>query len=336
MTITALARPPIADPTDFDTYPAPPREATKNTLFRFTPDGDVIRPPYPLQGRISPVGPFPPAADRYVLYVSYACPWAHRQLIVRALKGLEDAIPVAVVDPVRDSRGWAFREGPDLTLDPYNGFTFLRQAYEATEPGFPGHISVPVLWDTKTKQIVSNNFPDISIDLGAQFNPWAKNPGLDLYPAALRPQIDALNERIYHTVNNGVYKSGGALNQGAYDRAVTALFETLDTLEERLRDRTHLFGERLTESDIRLWVTLARFDAVYVTHFRTNLRRLVDYPNLWDYARFLYQLPAFRETTKFDQIKRHYFVTHDHLNPSRIVPIGFASDWDAPTLRTRT
>jgi putative glutathione S-transferase len=334
MPITPLPQPPVADPTDFERYPAPQRgTATKNTLFRFTPQGDVIRPPYPIQGRIDPDGPFPPALDRYVLYVSYACPWAQRQLIVRALKGLEEVIAVAVVDPVRDSRGWAFREGPDLTLDPYNGFTFLRQAYEATEPGFPGHISVPVLWDTVTKRIVSNNFPDISIDLGQQFNTWAKDPDLDLYPVELRLEIDALNERIYQTVNNGVYKAGGALNQAAYDRAVTALFETLDELDERLRDRTYLFGDRLTESDIRLWVTLARFDAVYVTHFRTNLRRLVDYPNLWDYARFLYQRPAFHETTKFDQIKRHYFVTHDHLNPTRIVPIGLIADWHAPTDR---
>ncbi|MDR1808020.1 MAG: glutathione S-transferase C-terminal domain-containing protein [Propionibacteriaceae bacterium] len=278
-------------------------------------------------------GDFPAAPDRYVLYVSYACPWAQRQLIVRELKGLQDVVGVAVVDPIRDARGWAFRPGPDLTGDPYNHFTLLREAYEQTVPGFPGHVSVPVLWDSVTGQIVSNNFPDISLDLGAEFNEWAAHPEVDLYPADLREAIDALNDRVYRTVNNGVYQAGGALTQAAYDRAVTALFETLDDLERRLADRTYLFGDRLTEADIRLWVTLARFDAVYVTHFKANLRRLVDYSNLWDYARFLYQQPAFRTTTKFDHIKRHYFITHPHLNPRRLVPIGFAVDWTAPTQR---
>ncbi|MDR1427238.1 MAG: glutathione S-transferase C-terminal domain-containing protein [Bifidobacteriaceae bacterium] len=355
MSLTVLTQAPIATRVDFDAYPsaiaglsakpgapggsgAPAKPGGSagpggSRLFRYTPQGDVIRPPYPFQGRIAAGGDFPPAFQRYVLYVSYACPWAQRQLIVRELKGLQAAIPVAVVDPVRDGRGWAFREGPDLTLDHFNGFTFLREAYEATSPGYPGHISVPVLWDTVSQRIVSNNFPDISLDLGGQFNAWADNPDLDLYPQELRPEIDALNAKVYDTVNNGVYKAGGARNQGAYDRAIAALFATLDELEERLAGRTHLFGDRLTEADIRLWVTLARFDAVYVTHFRTNLRRLVDYPNLWDYARFLYRIPAFSETTKFDHIKRHYYITHDHLNPHRIVPIGLIADWDAPTQR---
>ncbi|MDR1448909.1 MAG: glutathione S-transferase C-terminal domain-containing protein [Propionibacteriaceae bacterium] len=346
MTFQLIDNPPEASATDFEAYPAyslgpghgpsAPERAGKGRsagVFAFTADGTPIRPPYPFQGRIDPAGPFPPAPDRYVLYVSYACPWAHRQLIVRELKGLQDVIGLAVVDPVRDSRGWAFRSGPDLTRDSYNGFEFLRQAYDATEPGYPGHISVPVLWDTETKRIVSNNFPDISLDLGSQFNQWAANPGLDLYPAALRDEIDELNQLVYDTVNNGVYKAGLAQTQVAYEKAARAVFDTLDRLEARLADRVYLFGDDLTEADIRLWVTLARFDAVYVTHFKTNLRRLADYDNLWDYARYLWQQPAFGSTTKFDHIKRHYFITHDHLNPRRIVPIGFESAWSAPTRR---
>jgi putative glutathione S-transferase len=357
MPIPTLPGPaPEASPVDFAAYAnyGDPGVTQRRGLFKHSDKGDVVRPPYPIQGRIKAgapepaadraaaagnpagalvTGQFPAAKDRYVLYVSYACPWAQRQLIVRELKGLQEVVAVAVVDPIRDARGWAFRSGPDLTLDPYNHFTFLRQAYDATIPDFPGHVSVPALWDTVTRQLVSNNFPDISLDLGSEFNEWAANPGLDLYPAALRADIDALNDRVYHTVNNGVYKSGGAQTQEAYDRAVTALFETLDELEARLKDSVYLFGDALTEADIRLWVTLARFDAVYVTHFKTNLRRLVDYPNLWDYARFLYQQPAFRGTTKFDHIKRHYFITHAHINPHRIVPIGFEADWDAPTER---
>jgi putative glutathione S-transferase len=321
---------PEASSVDFETYGESGGWARKPTAGD---DGAFVRAQYPFQGRITADGEFPAEPNRYVIYASYACPWAHRQLIVGELKGLQDVISLAIVDPVRDARGWAFRSGPDLTLDPYNGFTLLRQAYDATEPGYPGHISVPVLWDTKTHRIVSNNFPDISIDLGNQFNQWAANPELDLYPEPLRAQIDELNDLVYHTVNNGVYKSGFARSQAPYEAAVTALFETLDTLEARLADRTYLFGDQLTESDVRLWVTLARFDAVYVTHFKTNLHRLTEYPNLWDYARYLYQQPAFANTTKFDHIKRHYFITHPHINPTRIVPIGFATDWLAPTLR---
>ncbi len=320
---------PQASPVDFETF----SESAGWARSPKTDDGSFVRAAYPFTGRITEDGEFPAAPGRYVLYISWACPWAHRQAIVRHLKGLQEVIGLAVVDPVRDGRGWAFRPGPDLTLDPYNHFTLLREAYEATEPGYPGHISVPVLWDTVSHRIVSNNFPDISLDLGGRFNRWAADPDLDLYPEALRPEIDELNDRIYTTVNHGVYRAGFARSQRAYDRAVGDLFETLDALEQRLADRTYLLGDRLTEADIRLYPTLARFDAVYVTHFKTNLRRLVDYPNLWDYARFLYAKPAFHETTKFDQIKRHYFTTHPHINPTRIIPVGFAVDWEAPTQR---
>jgi putative glutathione S-transferase len=236
---------------------------------------------------------------------------------------------MSVVDPVRDGRGWAFRDGPGYTADPVNGFTLLREAYEATEPGYDGHVSVPVLWDRATARIVSNNFPDITIDLGAAFGRWAA-PGIELYPERLRADIDALNDRVYTYINNGVYRCGFATSQRAYDSAVDGLFILLDELEERLSGSRYLFGGQITEADVRLWVTLARFDAVYVTHFKANVRRIVDYPNLWAYARDLYQHPAFGWTTNFDHIKRHYYTTHPHLNPSRIVPAGPALDWEAP------
>ena len=249
----------VASPADFETYgdyrvKAPPRA-----------DGAFVRPLYPFQGRVSADGStgYPAEAGRYHLYISLACPWAHRSAIVRALLGLEDVVSMSVVDPVRDGRGWAFRDGPGYTPDPVNGFTLLREAYQATEPGYDGHVSVPVLWDKQSSRIVSNNFPDITIDLGTQFGEWA-SPAYDLYPAALRPEIDALNERVYATVNNGVYRCGFATSQPAYESAVAALFATLDDLDQRLASRRYLFGDSITEADVRLWVTLARFDAVYV------------------------------------------------------------------------
>jgi len=318
----------VASPVDFDTYgdysaKAPPRA-----------DGAFVRPVYRFQGRVSADGStgYPAEAGRYHLYISLACPWAHRSAIVRALLDLEDVVSMSVVDPVRDGRGWAFREGPGYTPDPVNGFTLLREAYQATEPGYDGHVSVPVLWDRETGQIVSNNFPDITIDLGTQFGAWVE-PGVDLYPQPLRTEIDALNDRVYASVNNGVYRCGFAGAQEVYDVAVAALFATLDELEERLAGRRYLFGDQITEADVRLWVTLARFDAVYVTHFKANLRRLADYPNLWPYARDLYSIPAFGGTTDFGHIKRHYYGTHPHLNPLRIVPAGPIQDWDAPQQR---
>jgi putative glutathione S-transferase len=321
---------PVATPVDFVEYgdytaKVPPRA-----------DGAFVRPLYPFQGRITADGSsgFPAEAGRYHLYVSLACPWAHRSVIVRKLMGLEGVVSLSVVDPVRDGRGWAFREGPGHGPDPVNGFTLLREAYDATEPGYDGHISVPVLWDRKTSQIVSNNFPDITIDLGSQFGAWAA-PGADLYPPPLRAEIDALNDRVYASVNDGVYRCGFAGNQDAYNVAVAAVFATLDELEERLAGRRYLFGDQITEADVRLWVTLARFDSVYVTHFKANVRRIVDYPNLWAYARDLYQHPAFGSTTDFGHIKRHYYTTHPHLNPQRIVPAGPILDWAEPHHREK-
>ena len=293
---------------------------------------EFVRPAYPFRGRITADGSsgYPAEPGRYHLYISWACPWAHRTAIVRKLLGLEEIVSLSVVDPVRDGRGWAFREGPGHSLDPVNGFALLREAYEATEPGYPGHISVPVLWDRVSSRIVSNNFPDITIDLGTAFAAWIRSDSPELYPPARRAEIDAINEIVYETVNNGVYRSGFAGSQDQYHQAVTRIFATLDDLEERLAGRRYLLGDVVTEADIRLWVTLARFDAVYYSHFKANLRRLTDYPNLWGYARDLYSMPAFRETTRFDHIKRHYFMTHRHLNPSRIVPDGPLLDWTAP------
>jgi putative glutathione S-transferase len=292
--------------------------------------GEFVRAAYPFRGRITSGGSggYPAVPGRYHLYISWACPWAHRSAIVRKLLGLEEVVSLSAVDPVRDGRGWAFREGPGHTLDPVNGFALLREAYEATERGYDGHISVPVLWDRETRRIVSNNFPDITIDLDTQFGAWSN--GVDLYPAALRPEIDAINATVYENVNNGVYRAGMATTQEAYHDAVTRIFATLDDMEQRLAGRRFLLGESITEADVRLWVTLARFDAVYYSHFKCNLRRITDYPNLWGYARDLYARPAFRDTTNLDHIKRHYYMTHSRINPTRIVPVGPLIDWDAP------
>jgi glutathionyl-hydroquinone reductase len=296
--------------------------------------GEFVRAAYPFQGRITADGSSGYKAEpgRYHLYISWACPWANRAAIVRELLGLQDVISLSAVDPVRDGRGWAFREGDGYGPDPVNGFGLLREAYEATEPGYDGHISVPVLWDKQQGKIVSNNFPDITIDLDTQFGHWA-DPAYDLYPEHLRPQIDEVNELVYATVNNGVYRSGFATTQEAYHSAVTSLFGTLDELEQRLASQRYLMGDQITEADVRLYVTLARFDAVYYSHFKCNLRRVSDYPRLWGYARDLYAVPAFGTNTRFDQIKRHYYMTHPQLNPSRIVPDGPLLDWTAPSGR---
>ncbi|WOQ16502.1 glutathione S-transferase family protein [Raineyella sp. W15-4] len=286
---------------------------------------------YPLRERISDDGPFPAAPGRYHLYVSLACPFAHRTLIVRALKGLEEVVGVSVVDPIRDGRGWAFRTGRGQTLDTAgNGFAFLSEAYEASVPDghYTGRVSVPVLWDTRERRIVANYYPTITIDLETRFDAWARHPEVDLYPGDLRTDIDALNDHIGEHVNNGVYHAGFARTQEAYEAGYDEVFNALDGLEDRLtRSGPYLFGDRLTEADVRLWVTLVRFDAVYHGHFKVNRRRLVDYPALWAYARRLHALPAFRDTTDLDQIKRHYYGTQLHLNPTGVVPKGPVVDW---------
>jgi len=320
-----------ASPVDFAAFGDYGDFRRKQTAKAAAQPGEFVRPAYPFRGRITADGSsgYPAVPGRYHLYISWACPWAHRSAIVRELLGLGDVISLSAVDPIRDGRGWAFREGPGHSLDPVNGFALLREAYDATEPGYDGHISVPVLWDRETGRIVSNNFPDITIDLDTQFGAYASG-GYDLYPERLRPEIDAINAVVYENVNNGVYRSGMATTQAAYHDAVTRLFATLDDLEQRLAGQRYLCGETITEADVRLWVTLARFDSVYHYHFKANLRRLTDYPNLWAYARDLYARPAFSGTTNFDHIKRHYFITHPHINPTRIVPDGPLLNWDAP------
>jgi putative glutathione S-transferase len=271
---------------------------------------------------------FPAEAGRYRLFVSYACPWAHRTLIVRRLLGLEDVIGVAVVDPIRDEKGWRF---PDR--DPVTGAVFLSELYLATDPSFQGRYTVPSIWDTETRRLVTNDFPNITTMFETEFTAHHRPGAPDLYPEALRPEIDELNDLVYRTVNNGVYKAGFATSQDAYEDAFDALFDTLDRLEERLGSRRYLFGDEITEADVRLYPTLARFDAVYHGHFKCNLRRLVDYANLWAYARDLYSIPAFGETTNFDHIKRHYYVTQRNINPSGVVAKGPLVDWTAPHRR---
>lgn len=298
-------------------------------------DGKFERGEYSIRDRVTADGSsgFLAEPGRYHLYVSLACPWAHRSIIVRKLLGLEEVISLSVVDPVRDERGWAFREGPDHGPDPVNGFQFLSEAYFRTRPDFTGRFTVPCLWDRVTGRLVSNNFPDLTIDMETQFTAFHRSGAPDLYPMELRPEIDALNGLIYHDINNGVYKAGFATTQAAYETAVVALFARLDELEERLATRRFLLGNQLTEADIRLFPTLVRFDAVYVGHFKCNLRRLIDYPNLWGYARDIYQYQGIGDTVNFDHIKRHYYMTHELLNPTRIVPVGPLVDWSLPHQR---
>lgn len=295
-------------------------------------DGSFVRQQYTIRDRITADGSsgFPAEAGRYHLYVSLACPWAHRALIIRRLLGLEDVISVSVVDPIRDERGWAFREGPGHGPDPVRDFRFLSEAYLRTDPGYTGRYTVPCIWDRVTGRLVTNNFPDITIDFETQFRAFHRPGAPELYPDALRPEIDEINDVVYRDVNNGVYRTGFATTQAAYDSAVVRLFDRLDWLEARLATRRYLVGGQLTEADVRLFPTLARFDAVYHYHFKCNLRRLVDYPGLWAYARDLYQRPGFGDTTDFDHIRRHYYMTHGQLNPTRIVPAGPVVDWSAP------
>jgi putative glutathione S-transferase len=295
-------------------------------------DGTFDRPQYTIRDRISADGSsgFRAEPERYHLYVSLACPWACRTVMVRKLLGLESVISLSVVDPIRDERGWAFRDGPGHSADPVNGFQFLSEAYFRTQPDFDGRYTVPCLWDRETERLVSNNFPDITIDFETQFQAFQRPDAPDLYPEHLRAEIDSINALTYTDVNNGVYKSGFATTQAAYETAVTALFERLDWLEQRLATQRYLVGNQLTEADIRLFPTLARFDAVYVGHFKCNLKRLVDYPNLWGYSRDIYQIPGIAETVNFDHIKRHYYMTHPQLNPTRIVPKGPIVDWTIP------
>ena len=272
---------------------------------------------------------FVAAPGRYHLYVSWACPWAHRTILVRKLKRLENVIGMTVVDPIRDERGWAFRNGPGCSEDPVNGFQFLSEAYLATDPSYEGRITVPVLWDKQKRMIANNSDDDLMRILNSEFDAFTDS-NLNLYPPAYGSEIDQLNTLIYETVNDGVYRAGFATSQQAYEKAAFALFDTLDALEVRLQKQRYLFGDLLLETDLRLFVTLIRFDAVYHGHFKCNIRRIVDYPNLFSYLRDLYQTEGIAETVNFDHIKRHYYVTHDDINPTRIVPVGPVQNLWAP------
>ncbi|MDP2696593.1 glutathione S-transferase family protein [Thalassospira sp.] len=271
-------------------------------------------------------GPFPAEAGRYHLYVSHACPWAHRTLIFRHLKGLTDMIPVSVVHWRMLENGWEFTD--DLP-DHLGARDFLYQLYRDANPDYTGRVTVPVLWDTKTSTIVNNESADIIRIFNSAFDHLGATPG-DYYPAPLRAEIDAVNDRVYHDVNNGVYKAGFATKQTAYEEAVTTLFETLDWLEERLSRQAYVAGPQITEADWRLFTTLLRFDAVYHGHFKCNIRMLKDYPNLWAYTRALYQVPGVRNTVHFDHIKGHYYESHETINPTGVVPMGPVLDFEAP------
>lgn len=278
--------------------------------------------------------PFTPQPGRYHLYVSLACPWAQRTAIVRRLKGLEPIAGMTVVDPVRDERGWAFRDGPGFSHDPINGFRFLSEAYLATLPTFRGRYTVPVLWDRCTKRIVNNSEDDICRMFDREFATLAKSD-VELFPAAIEDEHTKLAAYIYENVNNGVYRAGFATTQPVYERACRNLFAALDVLEKRLLTRRYLFGARPVEADWRLFCTLVRFDAVYFGHFKCNLRRIVDFPQLQGYLCDLYGQPGIAETVNLDHIKRHYYMTHEDLNPTRIVPLGPVLDFTAPHTRGR-
>ncbi len=274
-------------------------------------------------------GGFPAEPGRYHLYVSLACPWAHRTLIVRALEGLEAVISVDVVNPYMGPEGWNFEPVPGATGDRVNGRRFLHEIYTQADPDFSGIVTVPVLWDRKRGTIVNNESSEIIRMLDTAFDPWAAHP-VTLRPPSLQAEIDALNAVIYDDVNNGVYKAGFARDQRAYEAAFDALFARLDELDARLATQRFLFGSEPTEADWRLFPTLLRFDPVYVGHFKCNLRRIADYPHLSGYLRDLYQWPGIAETVNLEHIKIHYFTSHPALNPSRIVPKGPALDLDSP------
>nr|MDT0661415.1 glutathione S-transferase C-terminal domain-containing protein [Micromonospora sp. DSM 115978] len=296
-------------------------------------DGQFVRQPNRFTGRVTVRSDSPPdggpdahgrwplAAGRYRLVWSRACPWAHRSRIVRGLLGLDGAISLATVDPIRDERGWRFSLDPD-GRDPVLGIAYLAEAYRATDPGYAGRVTVPALIDTATGRVVTNDFPQLTLDLSTQWRALHRPGAPDLYPVPLRPELDELMADIHRDVNNGVYLCGFATSQRAYERAARSLLARLDALSARLTDRRYLMGDAITEADVRLFTTLVRFDAVYHGHFKCNLRRLTELPVLWAYARDLFQTPGFGDTVDFDHIKRHYYGTHGAINPTGVVPVG--------------
>ena len=285
-----------------------------------TQGGAFARPQSAFRGRIEPGGRFSPQTGRYHLYASLACPWAHRTLIFRELKGLAPMIGLSITHWLMAGEGWTFDPGDGVIPDPF-GARVLHEIYTSADPTYTGRVSVPVLWDTVEQTIVSNESADIIRMFNSAFDQAGAVPG-DYYPVADRAEIDALNERIYATVNNGVYRAGFATTQDAHDTAIAALFEMLDWLEARLTRQPYLVGDHVTEADWRLFTTLIRFDAVYHGHFKCNVRRLVDYPALLRLTRSLYEIPGVAETVDFAHIKRHYYLSHPWLDPTGIVPVG--------------
>ena len=279
-------------------------------------------------------GGFRAEPGRYHLYVSYACPWAHRTLILRSLKGLEELVTLSVVNWRMGQRGWSFEPGPGVVPDPVHHARFLSDVYAADGRKFDGHATTPLLWDKQRGRVVSNESAEIVRMFNSAFDGVGAKPG-DYYPAPHRAEIDELEERMYRQLNNGVYRAGFATTQAAYEAAALGVFDMLDELERRLGERRYLVGRQLTEADVRAFVTLIRFDAAYFGHFKCNVRRLVDYPNLLGFTRDLYQLPAIKSTVHFDHIKHHYYESHPRIDPTGIVPIGPELDFDAPHARAR-
>ncbi|MER5454131.1 glutathione S-transferase C-terminal domain-containing protein [Micromonospora sp. NPDC002389] len=295
--------------------------------------GAFVRQPNRFTGRVTPHSTSPPGAGpdaqdrwpleagRYRLIWCRACPWAHRALIVRNLLGLGDAISLGTVDPIRDDRGWRFTLDQD-GFDPVLGIGHLSEAYLATDADYSGRVTVPALVDTLTGRVVTNDYPQLTLDLSTEWRRLHAPDAPDLYPVTLRPELDAVMAEIHRDVNNGVYRCGFATSQEAYDEAYRALFDRLDALSQRLTDRRYLMGDTITEADVRLFTTLVRFDVAYHGHFKCNRQKLTEMPVLWAYARDLFQTPGFGETVDFDHIKRHYYATHHQINPTGVVPLG--------------
>ena len=302
---------------------------TKKTGGRFVRTQTQFRNWITADGSAGPTGQagYKAEANRYHLYVSLACPWASRTLMIRTLKGLEDMISISVVHPLMLEHGWTFEEGEGVIGDPIFQARYLHEVYTAVKPDYTGRVTVPVLFDKKTKTIVNNESSEIIRMLNTAFDGLGAKPG-NYVPDQWLEEIDTVNDFVYHRINNGVYKAGFATKQEVYEEEVTALFAALDQMEERLAGQDYLVGNRLTEADIRLFTTLVRFDTVYFGHFKCNLKPLTAYPNLWAYTKRIYQLPGMAQTVNFDHIKRHYYGSHKTINPTGVIPMGPTLDWD--------
>ena len=302
---------------------------TKKTGGRFVRTQTQFRNWITADGSAGPTGQagYKAEADRYHLYVSLACPWASRTLMIRTLKGLEDMISISVVHPLMLEHGWTFEEGEGVIGDPIFKARYLHEVYTAVKPDYTGRVTVPVLFDKKTKTIVNNESSEIIRMLNTAFDDLGAKPG-NYVPDQWLEEIDAVNDFVYHRINNGVYKAGFATKQEVYEEEVASLFAALDQMEERLAGQDYLVGNRLTEADIRLFTTLVRFDSVYFGHFKCNLKPLTAYPKLWAYTKRIYQLPGMAQTVNFDHIKRHYYGSHKTINPTGVIPAGPTLDWD--------